>query len=80
MHTLSFTDLFFLIKMKGTKFNREMVDKKLEFYNMSFDKETFIEEINKQEDYFNKALKNIVMDELPDIKYIIEIITLWLDR
>ena len=73
-------DLFFLITAKGLKFNKEMVNKKLEFYNMSFDKEMFIEEIKKQEDYFNKALKNIVMDELPDIKYIIEIITLWLDR
>ena len=73
-------DLFFLITVKGLKFNKEMVNQKLEFYNMSFDKETFIEEINKQEDYFNKALKNIVMDELPDIKYIIEIITLWLGR
>ncbi len=72
-------DLFFLIKMKGTKFNREMVDKKLEFYNMSFDKESFIEEIKKQEDYFNKALNNIVMEELPDIKYIIKVIGSWLD-
>ncbi len=65
--------------MKGTKFNREMVDKKLEVYNMSFDKESFIEEIKKQEDYFNKALNNIVMEELPDIKYIIKVIGSWLD-
>ena len=72
-------DLFVLIKMKGTKFNREMVDKKLEFYNMSFDKESFIEEIKKQEDFFNKALNNIVMEELPDIKYIIKVIESWLD-
>ena len=56
-----------------------MVDKKLEFYNMSFDKESFIEEIKKQEDFFNKALNNIVMEELPDIKYIIKVIESWLD-
>ncbi len=73
-------DLFFLITVKGIKFNKEMVNKKLEFYDMFFNKETFIEEIRRQEGYFHKALKNIVMDELPDIKCIIETITSWLDK
>jgi predicted nucleotidyltransferase component of viral defense system len=73
-------DLFFLITTKGIKFNKEMINKKLEYYNISFNKKEFIEEIMKQKDYFNKTLKGIVMEELPDINYIIKIIESWLDK
>ncbi|MFG1391214.1 nucleotidyl transferase AbiEii/AbiGii toxin family protein, partial [Acidiplasma aeolicum] len=73
-------DLFFLITKKGIKFNEEMINKKLEYYNISFDKESFIREIMKQEENFSKTLKNIVMDQLPDINYIIEVIKSWIDK
>ncbi len=73
-------DLFFLIVSKGITFNQEMVNKKLEYYNITFDREAFIGEITKQEEYFSKTLKNIVMDQLPDINYIVKIIRSWLNK
>ncbi len=73
-------DLFFLITKKGIGINKETVNKKLEYYNISFDKESFIREIMKQEENFSKTLKNIVMDQLPDINYIIEVIKSWIDK
>ena len=73
-------DLFFLIISKGITFNQEMINKKLEYYNISFDREEFIGEITKQEEYFSKTLKNIVMDQLPDINYIVKIIRSWLNK
>lgn len=73
-------DLFFLITSKGIKFNQELINKKLEYYNISFDREAFIGEITEQEEYFSKTLKNIVMDLLPDIDYIIRVIKSWIDK
>ena len=73
-------DLFFLIKVKGIKFNREMVNRKLGFYNISFSREEFAGEVRMQEGYMNKELKNTVIDELPDMKEIMEVMESWADQ
>ncbi|MGC8686959.1 MAG: nucleotidyl transferase AbiEii/AbiGii toxin family protein, partial [Thermoplasmata archaeon] len=41
-------DLFYLITKKNVKFDMELVNKKLEFYSILFDKENFISEMLKQ--------------------------------
>lgn len=73
-------DLFYLVTKKKAKFDLEMVNKKLEYYDIIFDKEDLISEILKQKDFFRNTLRNIVMDELPDINDIIKIISIWVSN
>jgi hypothetical protein len=57
----------------------ELMERLKDIINISFDREAFIGEITEHEEYFNKTLKNIVMDLLPDIDYITGIIKI-MDR
>jgi len=72
-------DLYYLIYFKKVIFDLEIINIKLKFYNIIFNKTEFINEILKQEKIFNKELKSIVMGEIPEIQKIIEIVSLWLN-
>ena len=68
-------DIYFLITNKKVKFDIDLINRKLEYYHITFDGNSFLNEVKKQDKNFNKELKNIVMDEIPDIYYIVEIIS-----
>ncbi len=68
-------DIYFLITYKNVKFNRGLINQKLEYYNIEFQKNSFLNEIEKQHKTFSTELKNIVMDRIPDIAQIIETVS-----
>lgn len=56
-------DLFFLLKL--SEFDKKLTRKKLEIFNMKFNKKKLIKNINKIEDVWEKELKAFVLAELP---------------
>ncbi|MEW6528332.1 MAG: nucleotidyl transferase AbiEii/AbiGii toxin family protein [Candidatus Micrarchaeota archaeon] len=59
-------DLFFLIKNKGIKFNIELINKKLKYYDEIFSEQEFVDSLKKKRDDWNKELKQIVFGKLVD--------------
>lgn len=72
-------DLYYLIYFKKVIFEPELINMKLKFYNIIFDKMEFINEILKQKKIFSNELKPIVMGEIPEIQKIIEIVSSWIN-
>lgn len=71
-------DLYFLIKKKEIAFNQELIDKKLFYYNEKFSKKDFLKKAKQKQDYFVRELKNIVFDEIPEFKEVMQKIQKWI--
>jgi len=68
-------DLWFLLQ-KGVKFDVNLANKKLSYYNKKFDKEEFVKKIDSLENSWTIELKPVVIESLPDFptvkKFVIE--------
>ena len=68
-------DLWFLLQ-KGVKFDVNLANKKLSYYNKKFDKEEFVKKIDSLENSWAIELKPVVIESLPDFptvkKFVIE--------
>ncbi len=62
-------DLWFLLN-KGIKLEENIVNKKLEYYNKTFDKKEFAKKVVKTKAGFEKELKALIFEKLPDFKTI----------
>ncbi|MFH1695739.1 MAG: nucleotidyl transferase AbiEii/AbiGii toxin family protein [Candidatus Micrarchaeota archaeon] len=71
-------DLHYLIEKKQVSFNQKLADKKLAFCNKKFSKKEFLDKAKEKKDYFEKELKNIVFDELPEFNQTIKKIKNWI--
>src|SRR3989344_3610507 len=62
-------DLFdaFALLEKGVEIDLELIKKKMEYYNLKFDKKIFIGSINKKQYLWDQELKPI-LNKLPDFK------------
>ena len=58
-------DLYYLIDSKAIRFNRKLVDMKLGYYNKTFSRHAFLDEIKGRKDHYSSELKPIVFGELP---------------
>lgn len=54
-------DLHFLLKKKA-KFNKELINKKLEYYKVQFDKKIFTEKLKEKKSIWDKEMKNYVIN------------------
>jgi len=57
-------DLNYLAVNKGVKFEEELVNDKLKYYNMQFDGHKFMEKVASMEGFYSKELKGIVFGRL----------------
>jgi predicted nucleotidyltransferase component of viral defense system len=68
-------DLWFLLQ-KGVKFDVNLANKKLSYYDKKFDKEEFVKKIDSLEKSWTIELKPVVIGSLPDFltakKFVIE--------
>jgi predicted nucleotidyltransferase component of viral defense system len=68
-------DLWFLLQ-KGVKFDVNLANKKLSYYNKKFDKEEFMKKIDSLEKSWTIELKPVIIGSLPDFplvkKFVIE--------
>ena len=58
-------DLLFLVK-KGIKTDMDLVNRKLSYYDLSFDHDDFIGSIESKRDIWSSELKPIVFGDVPD--------------
>jgi len=58
-------DVWFLLQ-KGVKIDVELVNKKLSYYKMKFDKEKFIEKVSSLEKSWISELQPVIIGNLPD--------------
>jgi predicted nucleotidyltransferase component of viral defense system len=70
-------DIHYLISRYGTKFDVELVNKKLEFYNIKFDKNDFLNRIYARKNSFQNELRGFVSGELPYYDDVIHVIEDW---
>ena len=70
-------DLYYLIKTKNVKFNRELVEAKLEYIEKNFSPEGFMDALNSKSEIFEKELSGMVFRSLPSFEEASDIIGRW---
>lgn len=71
-------DLQYLIEKKHILFNESLASKKLAYCNKKFTKKEFLEKAGQKKAYYEKELKNLVFDELPEFKKTLNTIKKWI--
>ena len=71
-------DLNYLATSKKVKFEEALVNDKLKYCNMQFDKRQFMEKVAHAEGFCSKELESIVFDQLPDYSGIKRTLEKWL--
>ncbi len=66
-------DLYFLIQ-KGIKPDINLINKKLNYINLEFNKKTLSKRLNEFKDIYNLELKKIVFNKLPDFETVKKVI------
>jgi len=64
-------DLWFLLKYKGISINLKLVDKKLKYYDIIFNRKDLIDGIKRKKQLWNSDLKNLIIGELPDFDEVV---------
>lgn len=72
-------DLYYLIQGKKVRFDEELTNKKLSYYDMVFDATEFLEKLNSRKLLYKKELISIILGELPDFEKVKVTMAKWLD-
>lgn len=70
-------DLYFLIHRKAIRFNLELINNKLSYYNIKFDSTEFMQELLSRKSIYLKEVKPIILGTLPDYDDVIATIDGW---
>lgn len=70
-------DLYYLIKEKGVKFNKDVIDAKFDYINKSYSKREFARSLNAKNTIFEKELGNLVFGTLPKFEEVKSTIEKW---
>jgi len=73
-------DLSFLIKNKGVKFNEEMVNAKLNHYDLKFSQKAFEGKLKEKKDFWKGELKPLVFGVLPTFEEAEKIVKTWVKK
>ena len=71
-------DLYFLIRLKNIKFNIELVNRKLAYYNLNFDSSEFMQKLESRNKIYSKELKPVILGDLPDFDEVKSYIGKWI--
>jgi hypothetical protein len=58
-------DLQYLIQNKKARFDKKLVEEKLNYYNENFSEKEFLKKVESKKEYYPKELQNLVFEELP---------------
>jgi len=70
-------DLWFLVERKRVEFPREIIEKKLAFYGLKFEKKDLELAVKDTKKEWEKELASIVFGNLPPFKDVLEILINW---
>jgi len=71
-------DLYYLIRRKNIKFNIELVNRKLAYYNLNFDSSQFMQKLESRNEIYSKELKPVILGDLPDFNEVRSYIGKWI--
>ncbi len=71
-------DLYYLIRRKNIKFNIELVNRKLAYYNLNFDSSQFMQKLESRNEIYSKELKPVILGDLPDFDEVKSYIGKWI--
>ena len=71
-------DLYYLIRRKNIKFNIELVNRKLAYYNLNFDSSEFMQKLESRNKIYSKELKPVILGDLPDFDEVKSYIGKWI--
>ena len=73
-------DLHYLISKKQIKFDENLTNSKLQYYNMKFSASLFIKSVTDKQGYYVRELKGLVFGELPQFSEIKKCLSDWISR
>ncbi|MHB8361610.1 MAG: nucleotidyl transferase AbiEii/AbiGii toxin family protein [Thermoplasmataceae archaeon] len=71
-------DLYFLVHRKGVVFDKELINKKLDFYKIEFNSESFLEKLRGREKRYLRELKSIILGDLPAFDIVCDELEKWI--
>jgi len=73
-------DLFFLIENKNVKFNEEMINAKLAYYDLKFSQKVFGEKLKEKKEFWKGELKPLVFGGLPTFEAAEKTVKAWANQ
>jgi hypothetical protein len=71
-------DLYFLVHRKGVVFDKELINKKLDFYTIEFNSDSFLEKLRGREKLYLHELKPIILGDLPAFDIVCDELEKWI--
>lgn len=71
-------DLYFLVHRKGVVFDKELINKKLDFYKIEFDSAIFLETLRGRKKLYSRELKPLILGELPAFNIVCDELEKWI--
>ena len=71
-------DLYFLVHRKGVVFDKELINKKLDFYKIEFNSTIFQEKLRGREKLYLRELKPIILGDLPAFDIVCDELEKWI--
>ena len=72
-------DLYYLIGRKNIKFDVDLINQKISFYGLTFNKSLFLTNLKEREESFAREMKQIVLGELPPFEEVFKRISIWVN-
>ncbi len=72
-------DLFYLITKKSVRFDEELVNEKLKYYNEKFSKELFLSKVHERKKEWKRELQSLIFGNLPSFDESFAVIENWLE-
>lgn len=72
-------DLYYLVERKNIGYDVNLINQKLSFYGVVFDKSSFLANLKNREGTFVRELKQIVLGELPSFEDVFTRISIWVN-
>jgi hypothetical protein len=73
-------DLHYLVSRKRIRFEEDLINSKLQYYNMTFSKGLFLKRAEDKQDYYERELKGLVFGELPKFSVIEKALSDWINK
>ena len=71
-------DLYFLVHRKGVVFDKELINKELDFYKIEFDSAIFLETLRGRKKLYSRELKPLILGELPAFNIVCDELEKWI--
>jgi hypothetical protein len=73
-------DLYYLITKRKIKFDENLINSKLQYYNIMFTTNLFLNHVAGKQDYYTHELNSLIFDELPKFEEVKRVLDKWANK